>query len=291
MKRTFNSLLFLLVIAVIFSACGGKYPGYKKTESGLYYKFFTESGDTAKPKENDILNLKLSYSAKIAGKDTLFMDGKNDFKLPLAKSAFKGDIYEGLKLMSKGDSASFIMSADSFYKKIVRGPLPKGVDSLGVLTFNVKLIDFMSQEEMMKKQEAENATKEVAETEVLNKYLTDNKITTAPTASGLYYIEVKKGNGKKPVAGKKVKVHYTGTLLDGTKFDSSFDHDGKQPLEFPLGQGQVIPGWDEGVALMSVGGKAKLIIPSKLAYGARNAGPIPAFSTLLFDVELVEVEK
>lgn len=291
MKKTFNSFLFLLAVAVVFTACGGKYPGYKKTDTGLYYKFFVESDDTAKPKENDILTLKLSYSAKINGKDTLFMDGKNDFKLPLAKSAFKGDIYEGLKLMSKGDSASFIMSADSFYTKIVHGPRPKGVDSLAVLTFNVKMIDFMSQEEMMKKQEAENAVKEAAEMELLNKYLTDNKITVTPTASGLYFMEVKKGNGKKPVAGKKVKVHYTGTLLDGTKFDSSFDHPGKEPFEFPLGQGQVIPGWDEGISLMSVGGKAKLIIPSKLGYGGRSAGPIPAFSTLLFDVELVEVEK
>src|SRR5690606_11185362 len=97
------------------------------------------------------------------------------------------------------------------------------------------------------------------------------------------------GNGTQAKAGDKVTVHYTGTLLDGTKFDSSVDRD--QPFEFTLGQGQVIPGWDEGIAMMKEGGKAKLVIPSNLAYGAnpRPGGPIQPFSTLVFDVELIKV--
>ena len=118
--------------------------------------------------------------------------------------------------------------------------------------------------------------------------LKDKNITARPTASGLIYVEKVKGTGAKAVAGKKVKVHYTGTLLDGTKFDSSRDRN--EPFEFTLGQGQVIKGWDEGIAMMNVGGKATLVIPSTIAYGERDNGKIPPFSTLVFDVELLDVK-
>ena len=112
---------------------------------------------------------------------------------------------------------------------------------------------------------------------------------TVTTASGLKYTDVKVGSGASPVKGKQVKVHYTGTLESGKQFDSSV---GKQPFSFVIGVGQVIPGWDEGVMGMKVGGKRKLIIPSKLGYGARGAGAdIPPNATLLFDVELLDVAK
>jgi peptidylprolyl isomerase len=113
---------------------------------------------------------------------------------------------------------------------------------------------------------------------------------TVTTASGLKYIDVVVGKGASPVVGKHVKVHYTGTLENGRKFDSSVDRN--QPFTFIIGVGQVIPGWDEGVMSMKVGGKRKLIIPSNLGYGARGAGGvIPPNATLLFDVELLDVEK
>lgn len=110
------------------------------------------------------------------------------------------------------------------------------------------------------------------------------------TASGLKYVDVKVGNGPSPVKGKQVKVHYTGTLENGKKFDSSV---GKDPFTFAIGVGQVIAGWDEGVMGMKVGGKRKLIIPAKLGYGASGVGGglIPPNATLLFDVELLEVAK
>jgi len=113
---------------------------------------------------------------------------------------------------------------------------------------------------------------------------------TVTTASGLKYIDVVAGKGAAPVAGKQVKVHYTGILDNGTKFDSSVDR--KEPFSFVIGVGQVIPGWDEGVMSMKVGGKRKLIIPAKLGYGPRGAGGvIPPNATLHFDVELLDVGK
>ena len=96
------------------------------------------------------------------------------------------------------------------------------------------------------------------------------------------------GKGTEAVAGKAVTVHYTGTLKDGTKFDSSVDR--KEPFTFNLGAGQVIKGWEQGIVGMKVGGKRKLVIPAELAYGANAVGVIPANSTLIFEVELLEVK-
>ena len=109
------------------------------------------------------------------------------------------------------------------------------------------------------------------------------------TTSGLEYTEITAGTGAQAVAGKAVKVHYTGKFPDGKVFDSSVSRG--EPIEFSLGQGRVIKGWDEGIALMKVGGKAQLTIPPNLAYGERGAGGvIPPNAMLVFDVELVEVK-
>lgn len=116
-----------------------------------------------------------------------------------------------------------------------------------------------------------------------------NETNTITTDSGLKYIDIQEGTGASPVAGKIVVVHYTGTLENGKKFDSSVDRG--QPFRFPIGQGVVIKGWDEGVMSMKVSGKRKLIIPAELGYGAREIpGAIPANSTLIFEVELIAIE-
>lgn len=107
--------------------------------------------------------------------------------------------------------------------------------------------------------------------------------------SGLRFMELKEGTGPMPEKGRRVTVHYTGTLADGTKFDSSVDRG--TPFKFTIGVGQVIRGWDEGVATMKTGGKRKLIIPPSLGYGSRGAGNvIPPNAELHFDVELLAVE-
>ena len=114
--------------------------------------------------------------------------------------------------------------------------------------------------------------------------------TANTTPSGLVYVITQKGSGRQPLSGETVIVHYTGLLGNGVKFDSSLDR-GK-PFEFPLGQGQVIKGWDEGIAKLHVGDQATLIIPPELGYGATGAGGvIPPNATLIFLVELVGIKE
>jgi peptidylprolyl isomerase len=151
--------------------------------------------------------------------------------------------------------------------------------------------------------QADDASKEKYMTEIKNKAMNSEKDaaskfenwikTTYPsaqkTASGLYYVVERQGEGAQAVAGKTVSVHYSGKLIDGREFDNSYSRN--EPIEFKLGIGQVIPGWDEGIALMKEGAKYKLIIPSELGYGKRGAGGvIPPNATLIFDTELMKVK-
>lgn len=129
-----------------------------------------------------------------------------------------------------------------------------------------------------------NATTE--NTLLASNMMSDENAVTTP--SGLKYIDIQEGDGATPKAGQRVFVHYTGTLEDGTKFDSSRDRN--RPFDFKLGAGQVIKGWDEGISTMKVGGRRQLIIPPELGYGARGAGGvIPPNATLVFDVELLRI--
>ena len=118
--------------------------------------------------------------------------------------------------------------------------------------------------------------------------ITQEKKTVTPDTTELKITDEVVGTGAEAKAGSNISVNYLGTLLDGTKFDSSYDRN--QPFEFKLGSGQVIAGWDQGFAGMKVGGKRKLVIPASLGYGASGVGSIPANSTLVFEVELLSVK-
>ncbi|MBQ8958251.1 MAG: FKBP-type peptidyl-prolyl cis-trans isomerase [Bacteroidales bacterium] len=303
MKKSFiwMAVTALLVIGTM-SACSEKnpYPGYEKTQNGLYYNFLTKN-DGAMPQQGDLLDVNISCTVN----DTTPVIPANDNVMQLMESQFAGDLFEGLAMMHKGDSASFIVNIDSTFRKLMGQPsLPEGFVSTDVMRFEIRLDDFYPEseyaqhyavkvkkmaDERIAKMKSEHPEETAQAAQALAEYLAKNKIEVVPTASGLNYVMSVEGNGEKPEVGQVVQVHYTGKLLDGTVFDSSIERG--EPISFPLGVGQVIPGWDEGIALMSKGEKGVLYIPYYLAYGDRQAGDkIQPYSNLMFEVELVDFE-
>ena len=299
-------------IAIVFGSCSdSKFEGYTKAENGLHYKFFNHNEDGAKVQLGDGIIISYVISKEkndsvIVDSKSVSQDGTGSVTFTMRKSSFAGSFEDGMMMMAKGDSAAFIVSADSFFLKTNgQNELPKGFSPGESLKGVFKIREIRTAKELaenQKKQEAEQAAmmKEMQGREKadFDKYLADNKITAKPTESGLYVIESKKGSGPKPKAGDQVEVNYTGRLLDGTIFDTSNEADAKagnvynpqrpySPIKFVLGRGEVIRGWDEGIAMLSKGGKAKFILPSNLGYGERGGGPIPPYAPLVFEVELI----
>lgn len=289
--------LLVLLLVVTFAACSNNpHKGFKKNENGLFYRFH-EKSNGEKPEPGKLVSLILVYSDD---KGEILMDTRTDgapFVLEFITPEYPGDIYEAIGMMSVGDSASFIIDAQKFFTLTAKMPmLPEFIEEGSSLTFEMKLVEIFTEDEYMAEQQRlaedrmhENELRAVAEEGLMIEYLKDNNISAMPSESGLVYIEKERGSGEKVTPGKTVAVHYEGRLLDGTVFDSSIERG--EPIEFPLGVGQVIPGWDEGISLMNVGGKAQLIIPSHLAYGERGAGNIILpYSTLVFDVEVISIK-
>lgn len=259
-------------------------------ESGLYF-IEKVKGSGQKPKDGDIVKIHFKVSDIDGRVFYSSFDQGDPMQWECGKTFDNEGATEALKMMSKGSEISIIVPSQLAFGEQGRKPM---VGPYTTLLYDIKMVSFQTRaqfdkerEEEQKKAEAEKLKAKTEEAGKIQSYIKNNKITAKPTASGLYYIETQKGTGESPVAGKTVKVHYTGTLLDGTKFDSSVDRG--QPFEFVLGQGQVIQGWDEGIALMKKGGKARLIIPSAIAYGESGRMPtIPPSATLIFDVELID---
>ena len=285
MKKLF---LLTLILGVFFTSCkndNNQISGYENTQTGLYYKFYEENqGDT--PETMELLDVVLSCVIN----DTVVIIPENRMILQMIEPMFAGDIFEGMKMMHKGDSASFIVRTDSTFYTLLRSPLPAEFSIDDIMKFNIRLNDFYPESEFAAKQIEYMKNTFVDETlaaeREIDEYLKNNGIKTITTPTGLKYVKTKEGNGEKPQVGTMVKVHYTGKLLDGTVFDSSVTRN--EPFQFVLGVGQVIPGWDEGLQLMSKGEEAVLYIPYYLAYGNTGSGPIPPFATLIFEVEMID---
>lgn len=283
----YKYLTAIAALAIGFTSC--KHDSVQKSETGLQYRLITETNGK-KPSEGDILSMHMIYKTET---DSVLFDSKkmagDKFKVALKKPSYKGSIEEGFAMLAAGDSAEFKVIADSVFEKIFGAQLPPFIKKGSLLTFNIKMISIQSEADYKKEMEEKQKEALMGEATATQKYITDNNITTQPNPSGLYYIEKEKGKGAKAEKGAKVSVIYKGMLLNGTVFDETKDK--TKPIEFTLGVGEVIPGWDEGITLMNEGGKATLLIPSTLGYGPRGSGPIPPNSPLVFEVELVKVTK
>ncbi|WP_176955948.1 FKBP-type peptidyl-prolyl cis-trans isomerase [Catalinimonas alkaloidigena] len=279
----------------LLASCKGERKG--TTTSGLEYTFHKdEEGEPADTGDILTLHFRLANS-----RDSVLRDTHNDpapLQIPLQPPSFPGSLEEGLFMMSPGDSATFYVQADSLFA--FQGmPRPDFIDSNSRLAYTVSLIKVQTAEEAQAEMQAEQE-EQMAEMNrqreehipiddsLVSDYIAKNNLNAQMTESGLAYVIEKAGSGAQPQAGDTVQVNYELKTLNGDKIDSSYDRG--RPFSFTLGQGQVIPGWDEGIGLLKEGSKAKLIVPSRLAYNERPLGNLaPPFSVLVFDVELLKV--
>ncbi len=241
--------------------------------------------------------------------DSLLMDSRRMRPEPvpvgLAPTPKRGSIEEAMSLLLPGDSAIFRFNADTVFAKSIGQPVPPFLKRSGnALRITVAAKELLTTEQMQAREQTMRAeqlrlakarsAKQLLKDDVqIQAYLKKNKLTAKAkkTVGGTWYVITKRGTGAVPKKGQTVSVKYRGTLLaTGKEFDSTAKH-GDTPFDFTLGQGQVIQGWDQGLAVLPVGSKATLLIPSPLGYGERGAGgDIPANAVLRFDVELVKAK-
>jgi FKBP-type peptidyl-prolyl cis-trans isomerase len=227
-------------------------------------------------------------------------------------SARNGDWQAVLPYLSPGDSAVVYVSCDTILKNIPADQLsrvPAWLKKGNKITINLSLVSIKTEEqynkemeakqaEQMKKMEEQKAAQLPLDDKSLQEYFAKNNIKAEKTASGLYYTIQKPGSGAQIAKGQMASMKYTGKTLDGNIFDSNVDsavaarggHDTK-PLTFTVGMGQMIPGVDEGVALLKKGAKAVFYLPSPIAYGPQSPSPqIPANAIMIFEVEITDVK-
>lgn len=271
-----NNLLLVASLGLLVASCGKTGP--RKTPSGIEYTV-EKAGKGEKLKEGDTI---MVYFASYLN-DSLLIDTRKEqgVALPMViqKSRDKFDLMDGFAQLSEGDSAIFILPLDSMQNK---PPMAKPGDKMKV--------HFVIESKYSVAKQNAKEEKEIKE------YIDKNKLNTTKSPKGVYIAVTQEGTGAQPKNGDIVSVNYTGKLLDGTVFDSNTDSTVRpgmplQPLEFPVGEGRVIPGWDEGIAQLKKGSKATMVIPSALAYGLQGGGPtIKPNSILVFNVELLDVK-
>jgi len=253
--------------------------------TGIYYKS-VKKGTGNIPNPTDIITVEYAIS---------YLDGIVVFD---SKSVEEDIIFEcmnesvetkGFNLiiskMKKGQKANFVLPSELAYGET---GIPNRLQPYTPLNYIIEIINIQDKETYNKEKEAKDNSFINVENDKISSYLKKNNITTPPRESGLYYIEKLEGSGRFVKKGDNVKVHYTLYNLDGKKIDSSVDRG--TPIEFIADYGQVIDGWVEALTLMKKGGKATLIIPSKIAYGERKrSADILPYTPLLFEVELIEI--
>ncbi|WP_299705295.1 FKBP-type peptidyl-prolyl cis-trans isomerase [uncultured Pontibacter sp.] len=314
-------LLPVLAGALLLQSCGDKNKSdeFRTTADGLAYKIYEQNdkgeyvsrgeidpNDTTGARLDQVITMHMSYRTE--GDSVLFnsRDQKQPIMIPVMEPSFKGSLETALTMMRAGDSGVFKINADSLFAKTFGQPMPPFIKPGSHMTFYLKAEKIQSKEEAIADQQkmfeeqqkaamAQAAEQMKVDDAKIQEYIKEKGLKNAQkTDAGVYYVVTEPGKGPKAKAGDNVSVHYKLSFLDGKELESSYDNpmSGGQPFSFPLGQGQVIQGWDDGIAQLNKGSKAILLVPSPLAYGDQARGEqMPANSILRFDVELVDIKQ
>ncbi len=285
--------LSIIVLTLVFTSLAfAQAPqGFEIDKSGAIYKVEKSNIDGKPITEGTIVH---GHYSVTFGDSLIF----HNFDKPASpmfgamaqNRAFKGDLIDGLFLMKEGETFTFAFAYDSI-KKVQQ--VPSFFKENEYAYYKVEVTKAQSLEEFQKEQDSIqkeqmriNDSLQLVEMDRVLEYLSNNQISNIPF-DNIYYKKLSSGSGEKPQANDQVKVHYTGKFLDGKVFDSSIPRN--EPLSFTIGKGQMIKGFEIGVKLMQKGEKAVIVIPSSLAYGARQRGEIPPYSPLVFELELVDI--
>jgi FKBP-type peptidyl-prolyl cis-trans isomerase FkpA len=271
----------LLIAALTLIACN---KSFDKTDSGVEYKILAHEEGSRAVSAKDMLLMQLRMS--VESSDSLLMETFAD-NTPRYIPAEEPTLKEVLQLLAKGDSAEFLVNADTLFRNSFGMNKPAHFSETERVRFVVKVVDVFTQAELEMKSRAQMESIKQKDSVDLAAYVSKLQ-NVKTTASGLMYVVEKEGNGKQPKKGERVAMIYSGYFTSGQTFDENIDRE--KPFEFNVGLMEVIPGWDEAVQLMKVGGKYKLIVPWQLAYGERGTGPIMPYTSLVFDVELLNVK-
>lgn len=258
------------------------------TEHGYTFTNHTDKGGTKPQPGETVLLQTYTYIG-----DSLMASTQKNYGGPREFALFEKDklpkrvpaIYDACLLMGEGDSATVVEVIDTFLQKFI----PPALKDAKEVRYEIILVDIITADEKKKAEDAAKAQLSTVENAVkttIADYAAgslNDKLTT--TASGLKVYIVEKGSGQPLKTGESIKTNYYGALKNGTMFDNSYERG--EPLSFPVGIGQMIPGYDEGAMLLNHGGKAYFFIPPTLGYGDQDNGPIPANSELVFYVEIL----
>jgi FKBP-type peptidyl-prolyl cis-trans isomerase FkpA len=285
-----NLHLFILITLAVLASCNkSEYPGYKKSDSGVYYKLFKIGDDTVKCRYYDYITADICYRTM---RDSVFFKGRRKFQI--SQTNIPGSIDDCLILLGKDDSASFILPAQSFFVHTLSSDLPLFLSATDNMKIDVNIIEIQTPiAYAYEKQAFLKWIEDFGEYEktILQQYFDESKLKIAALNSGLHYMTLRKGAGKKVELGDTIVVHYEGKFLNGKFFDSTRKRN--EAFQFVYGQQwQVIKGMEEGIGMMHEGEKALFIMPSDLAFGetGSSTGIIPPFSSLIFEVELLSVK-
>ncbi len=258
-------------------------------ENGVKYQFHEHDEKGKVAKDGEVLTFHMVV--KTPG-DSVLRDSQKEGQ-PLVmlaqKGPYKGSFEDGMKMLAAGDSATFYISVDSLFRGPGATQLPPFAKAGTDFKFQVKLLKIETQEAFQKRAETERTARPKKEAGDISAYIAKNNLKNAVTLpSGVQYATTQPGTGAAPAKGDTVKVFYAGKLLSGKIFDENH----KEGLTFPVGIGQMIPGFDEAVQTMKKGEKGVIMIPSALGYGEQGSpGAIPPNSVLVFEVELIDVKK
>jgi FKBP-type peptidyl-prolyl cis-trans isomerase len=290
--KTILILSGLALSALLFSCTnsGNNNANYTTSPKGLKYQIIT--GNSAQKAQ---LGNFIQYSSTLrTTKGELIFASAASGNLLLSNviaADHDGDPKEILTMLGEGDSVSMLIPESEFFKN---NPLPAQVKKGDQVVLDLKIYNVYTADQYNNDiLPTMKAAPYLKEEQTIKDYIQSKGWEFTKTPSGLFIVTDKPGSGKKPAANNKVKVNYSGFLLNGTPFDSSVDpqFNHVQPFEFTIGTGQVIKGWDEGIPYFAKGGKGKLIIPARLAYGEQGSGAnIPPNSPLMFEIELLDFQ-